>query len=250
MRISSIRMAGALVAGAACGSANAAIIAAWDFQTTTNGGTAVVQSSSSNGALSPNRYVANFGTGTLYLDGTNGSSSFTQTNSAYEITAFSGTATNADTSIGMSTAADPFSALAIRKGALTTAGANGKGMVFKFSMSGLESFSISYVTARPSSSGFTSQVLEYSTDGSTWSSLGTHSTSVGNFPASTVTSFSTAGLDGAATSYVRLKVSGATSQAGDVRFDNFILSATAVPAPGAVAILGVAGLVGARRRRA
>jgi MYXO-CTERM domain-containing protein len=250
MRISSIRMAGALVAGAACGSANAAIIAAWDFQTTTNGGTAVVQSSSSNGALSPNRYVANFGTGTLYLDGTNGSSSFTQTNSAYEITAFSGTATNADTSIGMSTAADPFSALAIRKGSLIPAGANGKGMVFKFSMSGLESFSISYVTARPSSSGFTSQVLEYSTDGSTWSSLGTHSPSVGNFPASTVTSFSTAGLDGAATSYVRLKVSGATSTAGDVRFDNFILSATAVPAPGAVALLGVAGLVGARRRRA
>ena len=250
MRISSIRMAGALVAGAACGSANAAIIAAWDFQTTTNGGTAVVQSSSSNGALSPNRYVANFGTGTLYLDGTNGSSSFTQTNSAYEITAFSGTATNADRSIGMSTAADPFSALAIRKGALTTAGANSKGMVFKFSMSGLESFSISYVTARPNTNGFTSQVLEYSTDGSTWSSLGTHSPSVGTFPASTVTSFSTAGLDGAATSYVRLKVSGATSQAGDVRFDNFILSATAVPAPGAVALLGVAGLVGARRRRA
>ena len=59
-----------------------------------------------------------------------------------------------------------------------------------------------------------------------------------------------AGLDGAATSYVRLKVSGATATAGDVRFDNFILSATAVPAPGAVALLGAAGLAGGRRRRA
>lgn len=250
MRISSTLIAGA--AAAVAGSANAAIIAAWDFTTTTNGGTVVVQSTTTNYNFSPNRYVANFGTGTLYLDGTNSSSLFSQTSgSNYQIAASLSTPLNADTSIGMSTVNDGFTvgALALRKGSNTQPGANGKGMVFKFSMSGLSDFSISYATGRPTDSGFTSQVLDYSTDGVNWSSLGTFNpltTSGGNW--SPVVSFSTAGLNGAATAYVRLKVDGATASLGINYFDNFILSANAVPAPGAVALLGVAGLVGRRRR--
>ena len=249
MRISKTLMTGAVAAVAVAGSANAALIAAWDFETTTNGGTRTAQSQSSDPAASPNRYTANFGTGTLYLDGTNFSSSFTQTSTDYQITAFATTPLNADASIGMSTenSGFGFGALALRKGNLIQPGANGKGMVFKFSMSGMQGFSISYATSRPSSSGFNSHVLEFSTDGSTWSSLGTFSPLTNaNFA---VASFTTAGLDGAAVAYVRLKVSGATSTAGDNRFDNFILSANAVPAPGAMALLGAVGLAGSRRRR-
>jgi len=250
MRTSSTLIASAVAAVSVAGSADAAIIAAWDFQTTTNGGTRAVGSQSSAPAASPNRYVSNFGSGTLYLDGTNGSSLFTQISTNYQITAFPTTSLNADTSIGMSTTYDGFGALAIRKGQLTQPGANGKGMVFKFSMAGFSGFSISYATSRPDNGGFNSQVLEYSTDGTTWLSLGTFSPAVTPLGAwSPVVSFSTAGLDGAANAFVRLKVNGATTAAGDNRFDNFIISANAIPAPGAIALLGAAGLVGLRRRR-
>jgi len=43
--------------------------------------------------------------------------------------------------------------------------------------------------------------------------------------------------------------SGATDSGGNNRLDNIQFNATAVPAPGALALLGVAGLIGARKRR-
>jgi MYXO-CTERM domain-containing protein len=61
---------------------------------------------------------------------------------------------------------------------------------------------------------------------------------------------STSNLDASATAYVRLTFSGASSASGNNRLDNFIFSADAVPAPGALALLGVAGLASGRRRRA
>ncbi len=42
---------------------------------------------------------------------------------------------------------------------------------------------------------------------------------------------------------------GASPTGGTGRVDNIVVSGTAVPAPGAIALLGVAGLVGSRRRR-
>jgi MYXO-CTERM domain-containing protein len=41
----------------------------------------------------------------------------------------------------------------------------------------------------------------------------------------------------------------AVASAGTNRIDNILVTGTAVPAPGALALLGVAGLIGARRRR-
>ena len=46
-----------------------------------------------------------------------------------------------------------------------------------------------------------------------------------------------------------MRLTGATGSTGNNRFDNFIFSADVIPAPGAIALLGVAGLVGVRRRR-
>jgi MYXO-CTERM domain-containing protein len=42
---------------------------------------------------------------------------------------------------------------------------------------------------------------------------------------------------------------GGSPTAGTGRVDNIVVSGTAIPAPGAIALLGVAGLVGSRRRR-
>ena len=233
--------------------ASADMIAQWDFQTTTNGGTAVA-----GAPLTPKLFVANFGTGSLYLDGTNGSSNFFEpatgtTNT--EINAFGGTALNATGS--MSTVTTSPAALAIVGGAASvpagTFGANGKAMVFKFSMTGLSNLAVSYAVQR-TASGFATQQWDYSTDGTTWSSAATitgiqASFAAGATPANVVTSLGVAsGLDNAANAYMRVTFTGATSSTGNNRMDNFQFNATALPAPGAIALIGLAGLISRRRR--
>ena len=233
--------------------ASADMIAQWDFQTTTNGGTALL-----GAPATPKLFVANFGTGSLYLDGSNGSSNFFEpatgtTNT--EINAFGGTALNATGS--MSTVTTSPAALAIVGGAASvpagTFGANGKAMVFKFSMSGLSNLSVSYAVQR-TASGFTTQQWDYSSDGTTWSSAATitgiqASFAAGATPANVVTSLGVAsGLDNAATAYMRVTFTGATSSTGNNRVDNFQFNATALPAPGAIALIGLAGLIARRRR--
>lgn len=239
----------AAVATLAC-TVQGGVIAAWDFQTTTNGGTAAATS-----PATPKVYVSNFGSGTMYLDGTNGSGNFFVPASGTtntELNAFGGTTVNADTSIGMSTVTTGAAALAVL-GGLGQA-ANGKSIVFAFSMSGYQDLTISYATQR-TSTGFTTQLLEYSTDGISWSLIGSNTAIQSSFsatstPAGVATVFSgISGLDGAATAFVRMTLTGATSSSGNNRFDNIVLSAQLIPAPGAVALLCVAGALGARRRR-
>lgn len=252
----SILVAGSLIT--VCSTANAAVIAAWDFQTTANGGTAAVAAAATGVTnTTPKVYVANFGSGTLHLDGSNYSSNWSlpATGSAdAEINAFSGTALNADTSIGMSTTTTGAAALALLSGARSGTNpnyvysANGKAMVFKFSMTNLSSLNISLAMQR-TSSGFTTQVWESSVNGTTWSSIGTVSSIQGSFAAGTgsVTNLSAGtGINGAAIVYVRVTFSGATG--GNNRLDNIIFSATAVPAPGAAALIGLAGFITTRRR--
>ena len=62
--------------------------------------------------------------------------------------------------------------------------------------------------------------------------------------------------DNAATVTIRIRAlvdpvngSGAYQAGGTARVDNLMVNGTAIPAPGALALLGVAGLVGSRRRR-
>ncbi len=230
---------------------SAGMIAQWDFQTTTNGGTAVV-----GAPLTPKLFVANFGTGSLYLDGTNGSSNFFEpaagtTNT--EINAFGGTALNATGS--MSTVTTSPAALAVVGGAASgtpaTYAANGKAMVFAFSMSGLQNLSVSYAVQR-TSTGFTTQQWDYSSDGINWSSAATITGIQASFAAggtNVATNLGVAsGLNNAATAYMRVTFTGATAASGNNRMDNFQFNADAIPAPGAVALIGLAGLVARRRR--
>jgi len=228
-------------------SASGALVAAWDFQTTTNGGTALLVSPST-----PTTLVANFGAGSLYLNGTNGSSSFFipatgSTNT--EVNSFSGTTVNADAGIGLSTTTTGAAALAI-----ANSSANGKSLAFLLNLTGLQNLTVS-LAAQRTNSGFTSQVWETSSDGTNWSTWGsfTSGTAAGTLASSFATSgvlslTGTSALDNAATAYVRVTFTGASSSTGNNRLDNIIFNADVVPTPGAVALLGLAGLVIRRRR--
>lgn len=59
-----------MLEGSTC---RAALIAGFDFQTTSSGGTAVLAATNT-----PTVFNANVGSGTLYMNGTNGSSSWLQ----------------------------------------------------------------------------------------------------------------------------------------------------------------------------
>lgn len=64
-------------------------------------------------------------------------------------------------------------------------------------------------------------------------------------------SFSTTLLDDVADARIRFTFNGGstTSTTGNNRFDNLFIQATAIPAPGAAVLAGVAGLAATRRRR-
>jgi autotransporter-associated beta strand protein len=203
------------------------LIAGWDFQTTTNGGTAVVASPST-----PKVYVANFGTGTLYLDGTQGSSDWLQ---ATELNAFSGSSINATN--GLSTTTTSPAALAVLGG--TSNAANGKSAVFKFSMTGYQDLVIS-LAAQRTSTGFTTQAWEFSTDGTSYTSIG--SLAGGSAAGTIASSFTTSGvltlatvtgLNNASTAYVRVTFTGATAASGNNRLDNFQFNASTYTPPSA-----------------
>lgn len=183
------------------------LIAGWDFQTTASGGTATAAATST-----PKVYVANVGSGTMYLDGTNGSSNWSQAN---ELTAFAGTGLNAGGATGLTTTTTTPAALAPLGG--TGLSANGKSMTFKFSMNGYKDLVVSYATQRSSGSGFTAQLWEYSTNGSTWTSIQTISPPTA-FAVQTLPTITA--LDNAATAYLRITFTSASGVSGNNRLDN------------------------------
>ena len=167
------------------------LVAGWDFQTTTTGGTAIAASPATSKI-----YTANFGSGTLYFDGSNGSSDWfvaASGSSNTELNGFGGTSINNTASDGtlLSSVTTSPSALAVVGGAGGTA-ANGKSAVFAFSMAGKADLSIS-LSAQRTSTGFTTQLWEYSADGgSTWANIGSF---IGGNTAGTIqSSFSNTGV--------------------------------------------------------
>ncbi len=190
------------------------LIAGWDFQTTANGGTAVLASPNT-----PKLFIANVGTGTLYLDGTNGSSNWAQ---ATELNSFAGTALNAGGATGLSTTTTTPACLAPLGG--TAFVANGKFMVYKFSMTGFTNLVVSYATQK-TTTGFGTHVWEYSTNGTTWTAAQTLTTIPTAFAVQTLTAIT--GLNNAATAYLRWSGTGATNATGNNRLDNIQLNATA-----------------------
>ncbi len=194
------------------------LIAGWDFQTTTSGGTAVAAAPSC-----PTTLVANFGSGTLYLNGSYGSSTWITESSGNELSAFGGTAVNGG--VGFSSTTSGVGSLAMIGG--TGFSANGKKMVFKFSMSGCRDLVVSYATQR-SGTGFTTHKWETSLDGSNWTTAETKTITATSFSLTTLQTITS--LDNASTAYLRLTVTGATNSTGNNRLDNIQLNATAVVA--------------------
>lgn len=110
--------------------------------------------------------------------------------------------------------------------------------------------------------------LQYSTNGTTFFNIGgTYSilanaapnnfwTSATYFPEHTYSASGPAALDNQATIWFRLTQANTISAAGGTvasggtnRVDNVIINGTLVPAPASLALIGLAGLVGGRRRR-
>lgn len=216
--------------------ARADLVAGWDFQTTANGGTAVVAAPNT-----PNLYVANFGSGTIFLNGQEGSSTWVASATANqnELAGFSGTIVNAGP--GFSTVTTSPAALAV-----LNSSANGKSAVFKFSMAGFKDLIVSYAHQRPAT-GYTSQTWAYSTDATNWTNFQVVNAIPASFATQTLNTITA--LDNASTSYLRVTFDGATSQNGNNRLDNFQFNATAVPEPTSLLLLSSVTLGGWAVRR-
>jgi hypothetical protein len=197
------------------GGGGSGLIAGWDFQTTTSGGTTVAAAPSC-----PTTLIANFGSGTLYLDGSNGASTWITATSGNELSAFTGATVNAGA--GFSSTTTGAASLAVIGG--TGFSANGKKLVFKFSMSGRKDLVVSYATQR-SATGFNTHLWETSSDGSNWVTAETKTIAATSFAATTLTTITS--LDNASNAYLRLTVTGATNATGNNRLDNIQLNATA-----------------------
>ncbi|MEI7501840.1 MAG: hypothetical protein WCJ61_01005 [Paludibacter sp.] len=210
------------------------LIAGWDFQTTTTGGVQIL--------ASPNTqtlFPANFGTGNLYLDGTNGSSTFYP--SSYENGASTGVAYNTGDGFSANTTNPASLVIARRTSASPVWDTNGKSVVFKFSMTGLKDLILTHALFRHGSAtdntSFTNIVYSYSIDGSNWTQIlddnisGLYGATYYGTKLSTIPATGAiTGLDNAATAYIKLTVSGATgtSNYSNIRLDNIKLKAGSI----------------------
>ncbi|RZJ33099.1 MAG: hypothetical protein EOO51_14950, partial [Flavobacterium sp.] len=194
------------------------MIAGWDFQTTTTGGTAAAAAPNS-----PTVFNANFGSGTIYFNGTNGAGSWVTATTGNEITSFGGS--NLNTTGGLSTVTSGTASLAIVAG--TGLSANAKYAVFKFSMSGFTNLVVSYAAQR-TATGFQSHIWEYSTDGANWTLVQNVLPIASSFAVITLNTIT--GLDNATDCYLRFSAVGASASGGNNRIDNIQFRATPAPA--------------------
>ncbi|MFM1867197.1 MAG: hypothetical protein RL591_605 [Planctomycetota bacterium] len=128
----------------------------------------------------------------------------------------------------------------------TSSANNGAFFQFAFDMSGFTDLAVTYAT-RGTSTGFNTQTWSWSTDGVNFTDFQTVSgTNVTTYFLASLNTLNA--LDGASTAFLRVTFNGATTSSGNNRLDNILFSANAVPAPGAIALLGLAGLAARRRR--
>lgn len=225
----------ALVAGAAIAStANADLIAYWDFNNSQTGVSGAL------GVLNPAGFSAQQGSGTM---STNIAVNTNNTTPNGQLGTFAGSTVNLLAPSGSG------GALAIQTG--TSGLNNGKYIQFAISTSGFGSALVLTYAAQRTSTGFTDHAISYSTDGVNFSALTTVNALPTAFALQTV-NFGAADVYNKSSLIVRFTFSGGslTSANGNNRIDNVQFNATAIPAPGALALVGLGGLVAARRRRA
>ncbi len=234
----------ALVAGAGiCASANAALVAYWNFTASTagtSGGLGTVDQSYP--------FAANAGAGSITTNFSINTVAGTAAQNTGDLGTFGGTLTNA------LFGDPPGGAMAMRAGNGVNSGVtnNGKWVQFNISTVGYTSnLILTYATQR-TSTGFNSQKIEYSTDGTNFFLITTINSIASSFTSPNggqSVSISDLAAYGAANLRVRITFDGATNQGGNNRIDNVQFNAD-IPAPGSIALVGLAGLVAGRRRRA
>lgn len=233
----------ALAAGAAiANTASADLLAYWNFNAST--------AQSGSGTLGVlNSTAVNAGAGTLTIGGG---------------LVFNTTATSTPTGHVGTFAGNTLNSLFgdTTGGALTVVGsignqnanpvtANGGWVQFAISTAGYKDLVLTFA-GRGTSTGFGSagspNTVQTSTDGVNFSNFATYESRQTSFNLYTF-NFG-AGLNNQSTVYVRLLLDGASSGNGNNRIDNVQFNATVIPAPGALALVGLGGLIAARRRRA
>jgi hypothetical protein len=214
----------------AAGSAHGAVVAGWNFNTlsiSTAGlpGTGTI----------PTTIAASTGSGSLSLAAWNGN-----------VDDFGGTTVNA---ISGDAAEESLSLIAVGPTGGPFAG-NGRAVTWSVNLSSFENPFVSFATQR-SGTGFNSNQFAYSVDGgSTWVNVGAPFLPASSFTTVTYDLSAENALDFAASAIFRITFSGATANSANNRIDNLVVDATFIPTPGAAALLGLGGLVVARRRRA
>lgn len=184
------------------------IVCAWTFDGLTG---------ANSGASNTEKVISantEWGAGTFYADGTNGSDDLNNGESP-EINAFGGNVLNDPRD-------NPSASQAV---AIASTSANGKSVVFKFSMTGFQNLQLSYAQ-RGTATGFNTETWSYSTDGINFTEMETISgTNVTTFTLREVNFTAATALNDATTVYIKLTVDGCTSGSGNNRIDNVVFRA-------------------------
>lgn len=122
---------------------------------------------------------------------------------------------------------------------------NGRSIYIHADVGSASQLTISFA-ARRTETGFADNRLELWIAGA-WTTVGTFAAG-SDWPVSRF-DFEMPSMLGMGTATLRLTLGGATTSTGNLRLDNLRVETRAVPAPGALALLGLAGLAGRRRRR-
>jgi len=127
---------------------------------------------------------------------------------------------------------------------------NGKSITFRFDTTGYKDIVLTYAE-RTTSTGATSLDFSTSPDGTTFTAATSVTTTRDStFRLRTIDLSAVAAIENTGTAYVKITFpAGYSSASGSVAFDNILFAGDLVPAPGALALLGLGGIVAGRRRR-
>jgi subtilisin-like proprotein convertase family protein len=196
-------------------------IAAWDFDTTSQSPVPLATA-----VQSIRKYAANFGSGNLTFDGSFDGDVANSNKWEYgqgQIFMADGTVANAVADMGSGSGNK---ALLLRGG--KNIGAEGKSIVFEFSMAGKEGLNVNYA-AGEMDGGFDTHKWSWSNDGTNWTDIITIAPASWWFDVENLPVIND--LNNTATAYLRLKVSGSTAASGQNFIDNIVFSASPITAP-------------------